>query len=107
MCQVFTIYITGRFPSSIFFLGECKLGFSSALYFLIIYIKYTNQKDLMFILLIMYCVLQFFPSGVAAILSVHNILVVFYIFIYLGDKVYVVWNGVGLNWAYCSGSMIL
>ena len=88
MCQVFTIYITGRFPSSIFcFLGECKLGFSSALYFLIIYIKYTNQKDLMFILLLMYCVLQFFPSGMAAILSVHNILVVFYIFIYLGDKV--------------------
>ena len=41
----------------------------------------------MFILLLMYCVLQFFPSGMAAILSVDNILVVFYIFIYLGDKV--------------------
>ena len=35
----------------------------------------------------MYCVPQFFLSGTAAILSVHNILVVFCMFISTGGRV--------------------
>ena len=56
----------------------------------------------------MYCVLQFFPSGAAAILSVHNILVVFYVYFYRRQGLYyAVWKRVELNWAYCGGSIVL
>ena len=50
----------------------------------------------MFSLLFMYCVPQFLPLGTVAILSVHNILVVFSIFISTGDKVCALWYGKGL-----------
>ena len=50
----------------------------------------------MFSLLFIYFVPQFFLSGTAAMLLVHNILVVFSKFIFTGDKVCALWYGKGL-----------